>query len=155
MDLLKIQKGETLTVILQTEANKQQQVSLEGLGTAVPRGEGGVCSALVIRTNKQVLKIPVVDRNSSRLNNHSNSFSVFFPNEVYFPVISQIYFVLVRTTANPQHCNPHLQELYSAIHRRRQGALDASTEESKGGNKTYVFDPNDTTLGKLKQHIIK
>jgi len=58
---------------------------------------------------------------------------------------------ILHTEANKQQ-----QELYSAIHRRRQGALEAADPSSETkGNKTYVFDPNDTTLNKLKQHIIK
>ena len=48
-----------------------------------------------------------------------------------------------------------IQELYKAIHSRRLAAENEKTSEEEKNSKMALFDPNDTTIEKLKEHILK
>eukprot|EP00116_Pleurobrachia_bachei_P003141 sb/3463403/ len=56
---------------------------------------------------------------------------------------------VLHTGANKQQ-----QELYRAIHSRRMAEQQGQEDEEEKNAKLSVFDPNDTTIDKLKQHIL-
>ncbi|XP_063679642.1 ras GTPase-activating-like protein IQGAP2 isoform X3 [Bolinopsis microptera] len=62
----------------------------------------------------------------------------------------ETFTAILHTDANKQQ-----QELYKAIHSRRLAAENEKTNEEEKNSKMALFDPNDNTIKKLKEHILK
>lgn len=62
----------------------------------------------------------------------------------------ETFTAILHTAANTQQ-----QELYKAIHSRRLAAENEKTSEEEKNSKMALFDPNDNTIKKLKEHILK
>jgi len=62
----------------------------------------------------------------------------------------ETFAAILHTPANTQQ-----QELYKAIHSRRLAAENEKTSEEEKNSKMALFDPNDTSIEKLKEHILK
>lgn len=135
--------------ILQNESDPMHEV----LATLGPVPEDGQLLGTDDKTTE--FSLHLTNKWELNMSDESNIQALFSKTKYLVVDLLKIQKGETLTAILHSEANKQQQELYSAIHRRRQGALDASTEETQGGNKTYVFDPNDTTLNKLKQHIIK
>ncbi|KAL5259979.1 hypothetical protein ACHWQZ_G010183 [Mnemiopsis leidyi] len=62
----------------------------------------------------------------------------------------ETFTAILHSAANTQQ-----QELYKAIHSRRLAAENEKSSEEEKNSKMALFDPNDTTIEKLKEHILK